>query len=106
MKILRTAGAFRSPRREGTVSNTAKSTADARIDSKDLAAAEIANMHHMRDFRNPAIFEFFNTIRQKRPFKPVGFLAQSGPGVVPNYSALMLATRITRAHLSVSLMIS
>jgi len=36
--------------------------------------------------RNPSAStgEFFNTIRQKRPLKPVGFLAQSGPGVVPN----------------------
>jgi hypothetical protein len=48
------------------ISNTAKSTADARIDSTDLAAAGIANMHHLRDFRSPAIFEFFNTIRQEQ----------------------------------------
>jgi hypothetical protein len=32
-----------------------------------LAAAEIANALHLRDFQSPAIFEFFNTIRQKRP---------------------------------------
>ena len=31
-----------------------------------LAAAEIADGLHLRDFRSPAIFEFFNTIRQKR----------------------------------------
>src|ERR1019366_4821211 len=33
-----------------------------------LAAAEIANALHLRDFRSSAIFEFFNTIRQKRSF--------------------------------------
>jgi hypothetical protein len=32
---------------------------------RSLAAAEIANMRHLRDFRSPAIFEFFNTIRTK-----------------------------------------
>ena len=52
----------------GTISNTAKSTADARIDFTDLAAAGIANMHHLRDFRRLAIFEFFNTIGAKRTF--------------------------------------
>jgi hypothetical protein len=31
-----------------------------------LAAAEIANAPHLRDFRSPAIFEFFNTIGAKR----------------------------------------
>ena len=30
-----------------------------------LAAAEIANALHLRDFRSPAVFEFFNTICQK-----------------------------------------
>jgi hypothetical protein len=35
---------------------------------QSLAAAEIANMRHLRDFRSTAISEFFNTIRQKRPF--------------------------------------
>jgi hypothetical protein len=29
---------------------------------QNLAAAEIANAQHLRDFRSPAIFEFFNTI--------------------------------------------
>ena len=43
-----------------------KPTAEARIDSTDLAAAGIANMHHLRDFRSPAISEFFNTIGQNR----------------------------------------
>jgi hypothetical protein len=52
----------------GTISNTAKPTADARIDFTDLAAASIAQMNHLRDFRSPAIFEFFNTIRHERSF--------------------------------------
>jgi hypothetical protein len=46
----------------GTISNTAKPTADARIDSTDPAAAGIAQAHHLRDFRSAAIFEFFNNI--------------------------------------------
>ena len=33
------------------------------------AAAEIAKALHLRDFRSPAIFEFFNTIRHKRPIR-------------------------------------
>jgi hypothetical protein len=33
-----------------------------------VAAAEIINTLHLRDFRSRAIFEFFNTIRQKRSF--------------------------------------
>jgi hypothetical protein len=33
------------------------------------AAAEIAQALHLRDFRSPAIFEFFNTIRHKRPIR-------------------------------------
>ena len=37
---------------------------------QSLAAAEIANALHLRDFRSPVIFEFFNTIRQKRSFRP------------------------------------
>ena len=32
---------------------------------QSLAAAEIANALHLRDFQSPAIFEFFNTIRQE-----------------------------------------
>jgi hypothetical protein len=32
---------------------------------QSLAAAEVANALHLRDFRSPAIFEFFNTISQK-----------------------------------------
>jgi hypothetical protein len=37
-----------------------------------LAAAKIANALHLRDFRSPTIFEFFNTIRQKRPLAECG----------------------------------
>jgi hypothetical protein len=32
---------------------------------QSLAAVEIANALHLRDFRSPAIFEFFNTIGTK-----------------------------------------
>jgi hypothetical protein len=35
---------------------------------QSLAAAEIANALHLRDFRSLAIFEFFNNIRQKQSF--------------------------------------
>ena len=37
---------------------------------QSLAAAEIANMRRLRDFRGPAIFEFFNTICQQRTHAP------------------------------------
>ena len=33
---------------------------------QSLAAAEIANSLHLRDFRSPAIFEFFGTFRTCR----------------------------------------
>jgi hypothetical protein len=33
---------------------------------QSLAAAEIANMHHSRDFRSREIFEFLNTICQQQ----------------------------------------
>jgi hypothetical protein len=39
--------------------------------------AEIINTPHLRDFRSRAIFEFFNTIRQKRPMTNVR--AYAGP---------------------------
>ena len=35
---------------------------------QSLAPAQIANALHLRDFRSSAIFEFFNTIRQKPSF--------------------------------------
>jgi hypothetical protein len=34
---------------------------------QSLAAAQIANALHSRDFRSPAIFEFFNTIDKVQP---------------------------------------
>src|SRR6266403_889583 len=40
-----------------------------------LAATEIASALHLRDFRRPVIFEFFNTIRQQRSF---AFEAEGG----------------------------
>ena len=39
-----------------------KTTAGLRIDLQSRAAAQIANALHLRDFRSPALFEFFNTI--------------------------------------------
>jgi hypothetical protein len=35
---------------------------------QSLAAAEVANALHLRGFRSPAIFEFFNTIGAKQGF--------------------------------------
>jgi hypothetical protein len=35
---------------------------------QSLAAAEITNIPHSRDFRSPAIFDFFNSIGAKRTF--------------------------------------
>ena len=73
----------------GTISNIAKPTADARIDSTDLSAARIANRHHLRDFRSPAIFEFFNTIGAKptfhRPLSDISLRSRLGAVVwTPN----------------------
>jgi hypothetical protein len=48
-----------------------------------LAAAEIANALHLRDFRSPAIFEFFNTIRQKR--SEVGVRGRAGRASAANW---------------------
>lgn len=45
----------------GDVSNTAKAIAGPLIASKSF---EIAKALHLRDFRSPKIFEFFNTIGQ------------------------------------------
>jgi hypothetical protein len=46
--------------------------------------AEITNMRHLRDFRSPAIFEFFNTIDARQPFirklHPVTDQLESGSG--------------------------
>jgi hypothetical protein len=38
---------------------------------RSLAAAETANPLHLREFRSPAIFEFFNTIGAKRTRSPM-----------------------------------
>jgi len=35
---------------------------------RSLAAAEINNIRHSRDFWSLSIFDFFNSIRQKRSF--------------------------------------
>jgi hypothetical protein len=45
---------------------------------QSLALAEISNTLHLRDFRSPAIFEFFNTIRQKQSFPSRRLLTISG----------------------------
>jgi hypothetical protein len=57
VKILRTAGALLSPQK--------RSPAIVSI-LRSLAAAEIANALHLRDFWSAATFEFFNTIGYKR----------------------------------------
>jgi hypothetical protein len=54
-----------------------------------LAATEIGSALHLRDFRRPAIFEFFNTIRHKRP------LATRG-GITPQTT--LSAGRLFRDH--------
>jgi hypothetical protein len=41
--------------------------AGPRIYSTAPCSGRNANARHLRDFRSPAIFEFFNTIRQKQP---------------------------------------
>jgi hypothetical protein len=45
-----------------------------------LAAAEITDTLHLQDFRSPAIFEFFNTIRQNRTYKPGRLLTEMWRG--------------------------
>jgi hypothetical protein len=64
-KILRTAGASISLRDEGPHQLPQKRSLALVSILQSLAAAEIANARHLRDFRSPAIFEFFNTIRQE-----------------------------------------
>jgi glycyl-tRNA synthetase beta subunit len=49
-------------RSRGTISITAKTIVGLVSILQRLAAAEIANALHLRDFRSPAIFEFFNSI--------------------------------------------
>jgi hypothetical protein len=62
LKILRTAGASLSLRGEGPHELPQKRSLALVSILQRLAAAEIANALHLRDFRGPAIFEFFNTI--------------------------------------------
>src|ERR1700675_3417374 len=65
-EILRTGGAFLSLRCEGPHELPQKRPLALVSILPCLAAAEIANALHLRDFRSPAIFEFFNTIRRQR----------------------------------------
>jgi hypothetical protein len=64
MKIPRPAGASHSLRREGPHQLPQKQPLALVSILQSLAAAEIANMRHLRDFRSTAISEFFNTICQ------------------------------------------
>jgi hypothetical protein len=80
MKILRTAGAFLSLRCEGPHELPQKRSLALVAILPCPAAVEIANALHLRDFQSTAIFEFFNTIRQKRPlpnywFAPIAAVA-------------------------------
>jgi hypothetical protein len=47
---------------------------------QSLAAVEIVNALHLRDFRSLAIFEFFNTIRHKQTIS-VGISQQPKPDI-------------------------
>jgi hypothetical protein len=51
---------------------------------QSLAAAEIANALHLRDFRSPVIFEFFNTIRGEADTPPQGRDFRFGPNCAIN----------------------
>jgi hypothetical protein len=48
------------------------------MDFAGLAAEEIARMHHLRDFRSPAIFEFFNTIGTNRTSRDIRYSVATG----------------------------
>ena len=61
-EILRTAGASLSLRGEGPYQLPQKRSLALVSIPQRLAAVEIADALHLRDFRSPAIFEFFNTI--------------------------------------------
>jgi hypothetical protein len=67
-EIPRTAGASLSLRGGGPHQLPQKRSLALVSILQSLAAAKIANALHLRDFRSPAIFEFFNTIRQERSF--------------------------------------
>jgi len=65
VKILRTARASLALRSEGPHQSPQKRSLALVSILQSLSAVEIANALHLRDFRCPAIFEFFNTIRLK-----------------------------------------
>src|SRR5882757_591143 len=65
-EIPRTAGASLSLRGEGPHQLPQRRSLALVSILQSLAAAEIANALHLRDFRSHAIFEFFNTIGAKR----------------------------------------
>jgi hypothetical protein len=67
LKILGAAGASLSFRGEGPHQLPQKRSLALASILQSLAPAEIANALHLRVFRSPAIFEFFNTIGAKRP---------------------------------------
>ena len=53
----------------GTTSIATKTVAGARI-LQSLAATKISKTLHLREFRSPAVFEFFNTICQGQTSRP------------------------------------
>jgi hypothetical protein len=66
VKILKTAGASLSPRGEGPHQVPQKRPPAFVSILQMLAAAEITNAQHLRDFRSSTIFEFFNTIGSQK----------------------------------------
>jgi hypothetical protein len=79
LKILRTAGASLSLRGEGPHQLPQKRSLTFVSSLRSLAATEIGNAQHLRDFRSTAIFEFFNTIRQLRSFRQLPLPARLLP---------------------------
>jgi hypothetical protein len=61
-----------SPRGEGPHQLSQKRSLALVPILQSLAAAEIANALHLRDFRSAVIFEFFNTIDPRRTSKLYG----------------------------------
>jgi hypothetical protein len=87
-EILRAAGASLSPRGEGPHELPQNRSLALVSILQRLAAAEIADTLHLRDFWSSAIFEFFNTIRAKRsssaqsmPLAPAQRLTAEGRSV-------------------------
>src|SRR5256885_4797993 len=64
-----TAGASLSLRGEGPYQLPQKRSLALVSILRSLAAVGIANVLHSRDFRSPAIFEFFNTIDPQETFR-------------------------------------